>query len=295
MSARVRGRAVTDQNCLLPSFFIVGPPRTGTSWLHQVLHEHTCLPRIKETRFFDERFHRGLTWYRGNYPKSDLPPGEIAPTYFASPYARQRIVELVPEARVVCIFRNPVDRIRSHYRLKRAYAMIPWSFEEALTKDTELMESSKYATHLKSWQQTFGEENVRALLYDDLKQDPQFFVNQLADFIGISRFPLAPSQVTHVHSSEPLTQPRSYYRTRSAGYLADWFKTHRFDRIVAAAKRSSLGTWFLGGGAGFAEMRPEVVRSLYDQFRPEVEELENMLGRDLGGWKYQDSGMLSVV
>ena len=47
---------MTDQNGLLPSFFIVGPPRTGTSWLHQVLQPHTCLPRVKETRFFDERF-----------------------------------------------------------------------------------------------------------------------------------------------------------------------------------------------------------------------------------------------
>ena len=286
---------MTDQNGLLPSFFIVGPPRTGTSWLHHVLQPHTCLPRVKETRFFDERFHRGVAWYRGNYPDSDLPMGEIGPTYFVSPTARQHIAELVPDAKVVCIFRNPVDRIRSHYRLKRAYAMIPWGFEEALVKDSELMESSKYATYLKSWQQTFGEENVSALLYDDLKDNPQFFVDQLADFIGISRFRLAPSQASHVHSSEPLTQPRSYYRTRSAGFLADWFKAHRFDRLVAAAKRSSLKTWFLGGGANFTEMSPQVVSNLYEQCRPEVEELENMLGRDLGEWKYQESRMLSAV
>jgi hypothetical protein len=286
---------VTDQNCLLPSFFIVGPPRTGTSWLHQVLQPHTCLPRVKETRFFDERFHRGVAWYRGNYPDSGLPMGEIGPTYFASPTARQHIAELVPDAKVVCIFRNPVDRIRSHYRLKRAYAMIPWGFEEALVKDSELMESSKYATYLKSWQQTFGEENVSALLYDDLKDNPQFFVDQLADFIGISRFRLAPSQASHVHSSEPLTEPRSYYRTRSAGFLAEWFKVHRVDRLVDAAKRSSLKTWFLGGGAKFTEMSPQVASNLYEQCRPEVEELENMLGRDLGGWKYQASRMLSAV
>lgn len=286
---------MTDQGYLLPTFLIVGPPRTGTSWLHHVLQPHTCLPRVKETRFFDERFHRGVAWYRGNYPDSDLPMGEIGPTYFASPTARQHIAELVPDAKVVCIFRNPVDRIRSHYRLKRAYAMIPWGFEEALVKDSELMESSKYATYLKSWQQTFGEENVSALLYDDLKDNPQFFVDQLADFIGISRFRLAPSQASRVHSSEPLTQPRSYYRTRSAGFLADWFKAHRFDRLVAAAKRSSLKTWFLGGGANFTEMSPQVVSNLYEQCRPEVEELENMLGRDLGEWKYQESRMLSAV
>jgi len=295
VSARVRGRAVTDQGYLLPTFLIVGPPRTGTSWLHSVLQEHTCLPRIKETRFFDDRFHRGLGWYRDNFPKSDLPMGEVGPTYFASAEARQRIAQLIPEARVVCIFRNPVDRIRSHYRLRRAYAMIPWDFEEALRKDAELMESSKYATHLKQWQQSFGDENVSVMLYDDLKQSPQLFVDELADFTRIPRFSLAPSQISYIHSSVPLTQPRSYYRTRSAGALADWFKAHRFGRIVAAAKRSRLGDWFLGGGASFKEMRPEIVSSLYDQFRPEVEELEIMLGRDLGAWKYREASLMSAV
>jgi Sulfotransferase domain len=196
---------------------------------------------------------------------------------------------------VVCIFRNPVERLRSHYRLKRAYAMIPWNLEEALARDAELMESSKYATHLKSWQQTFGAENVRAMLYDDLKQDPQLFVDELVDFIGISRITLAPSQISYVHSSETLTQPRNYYSTRSAGMLADWFKAHRFDRIVAVAKRSPLKRWFLGGGAHFGEMSQELVSSLYERFRPEVEELENMLGRDLGGWKSKEARLLSPV
>jgi hypothetical protein len=133
------------------------------------------------------------------------------------------------------------------------------------------------------------------MLYDDLKENPQRFVNELADFVGITRFPLAPSQVSYVHSSQPLTVPRSYYRTRSAGALADWFKAHRFERIVAAAKRSRLRRWFLGGGAGFAEMSPEIITSLYDQFRPEVEELESMLGRELARWKYHEARLMSAV
>lgn len=295
VSARVRGRAVTDQDDLLPSFFIVGPPRTGTSWLHEVLQPRTCLPRIKETRFFDERFHRGLSWYRSNFPKSNLTVGEIGPTYFASPEARSRIAQVVPQARVLCIFRNPVERIRSHYRLKRAYAMIPWEFEEAMARDSELMESSKYATHFRAWQQSFGDDNVRAMFYEDLKLDPQLFVNEVADFLEIPRFELVPSQISYVHSSEPLTQPRSYYRTRGAGMLADWFKAHRFDRIVAVAKRSPLRNWFLGGGAKFGDMGPELISRLYDHFRPEVEELEHILGRDLAGWKYHEARILSAV
>ena len=44
----------------LPSFFVIGPPRTGSSWLHEVLTPHAILPSpSKEMRFFDNHFNRG--------------------------------------------------------------------------------------------------------------------------------------------------------------------------------------------------------------------------------------------
>ena len=143
----------------LPSFFVVGPPRTGSSWLHEVLTPHTLLPGpSKETRFFDTHFHRGFKWYMAHYAKSGQSRrmGEVAPTYFASPAARERMAQTVPEAKIVCVFRSPVERIVSLYRLKRAYGLIPWGFAEAIDHDPELMASSQYATTLKLWQRSFG-------------------------------------------------------------------------------------------------------------------------------------------
>src|SRR5215469_12091964 len=85
----------------LPTFFVVGPPRTGTSWLHRVLGDCAILPApTKETRFFDKYFHKGLGWYRARLPHAidGRRVGEVAPTYFASPEARERIARLVPDA-----------------------------------------------------------------------------------------------------------------------------------------------------------------------------------------------------
>jgi len=99
----------------LPSFFVVGPPRTGSSWLHEVLSPHALLPSpSKETRFFDTHFNRGLKWYSDHYTKSAERQrmGEVAPTYFASAAARERIAQTAPEAKIVCVFRNPVDSNR---------------------------------------------------------------------------------------------------------------------------------------------------------------------------------------
>jgi hypothetical protein len=211
--------------------------------------------------------------------------GEIAPTYFASTPARERIAQVAPQAKIFCVFRNPVERIISLYRLKRAYGLIPWTFEEALDRDSELIETSKYVANLHLWQQSFGSQNVLAGVYDDLKDNPQAFVDQLVDFIGVPRFLLATSQRVSVHDSDSMTQPRSYFRTRTATMASEWFKSRRLDRLVNAFKRSPLCNLVLGGGQPFRRPPDEVVQRLYQKFVPEVERLETILGRDLSSWK----------
>jgi hypothetical protein len=253
-----------------------------------MLRGQVILPRTtKETRFFDTHFHRGLDWYRAHYPRKTEGRriGEVAPTYFASAEARERIAQLLPTARVVCIFRDPVERLLSLYRLKRAYGLIPWSFEQAIVNDPELMSTSRYSAHLRGWQNALGPHQVLATIYDDLLDDPQGFLDRLVDFIGVPRFALTPLQNRWVHGSESLTHPRSYARTRNATRVADWLKAQRFDRLVAAIRNSPLRQFFLSGGRPFADPPSEFAARLYELFRPEVEELEAILKRDLGEWK----------
>ncbi len=274
----------------LPSFFVVGPPRTGTSWLHHILKGRAVLPRVKETRFFDVHFHRGTDWYQRNYAGTAGYRGEIAPTYFASPQACQRIRELVPAARIACIFRNPVERILSLYRLKRAYGMIPWGFDEAIRRDPELMESSRYATYLKIWRQAFGKENLHTAFFEDLRDGPQGFVNSLADFIGLPRFQLTGPEVTVLHTSVTMTHPRSYRRTRHANQMADWLKARQLGQIVSMVKRSPVVKLLLGGGPAFVRPSWESLQMTYELFRSEISELEALTGRDLSQWKRAPTG-----
>ena len=272
----------------LPSFFIVGPPRTGTSWLHEVLAKRSILPDpVKETRFFDIHFHRGIEWYRSHYRRStnDGVTGEVAPTYFISRVARERLARTIPEARIICIFRDPVERLLSHYRFKRAYGMIPWDLKEAILRDPELTESNQYATHFKAWQRVFGTERVLATFYDDLRDEPQTYLDSVADSVGVPRFALTPPETGYVYASKTMTLPRSYYLTRSATLTAEWCKTRRLNSIVWVVKSSPLKKLFLGGGPPFAELPAEVPIQLYERFRPEVEELEGLLNRDLSKWK----------
>ncbi|HTJ87372.1 MAG TPA: sulfotransferase [Terriglobales bacterium] len=275
-----------------PSFFVIGPPRTGTSWIHDVLSQYTSLPNhIKETRFFDLHFDLGMDWYLRYFSKpndSSKPRGEVAPTYFASTQARERIARTCPGAKVICIFRHPVERALSLYRIKRAYGMVRCSFEDAVLFDPELLESGKYATYLKSWYHAMGSAQVLATFYDQLRDRSQAYVDEIADFIGIRRFELSAAQRRLVHPSEGFTQPRNFMFTRIGVALANRLKAGHLDRIALAIRKSALGRTFLSGGDPFTPLSPIISRAVLDMFLPEVESLETMLNVDLSAWKSKE-------
>ncbi len=273
----------------LPSFFVVGPPRTGTTWIHNVLQWHTSLPApTKETHFFDRHFHRGVDWYLAHFPeiRPGCPRGEIAPTYFASPEARERIALTVPGAKLIFVFRNPVHRIVSLYRAKRAYGLIRCSLEEALRRDPELVASAQYATNLRKWKDAFPGERLLVTLYDDLCASPQSYISRLFAFLDIPGGLLSESELRYIHSSQRMTEPRSFLLTRTATTVADWCKARNLDNLVASVRDSQLMRVFLGGGTPFPEVSPEVRNKIKELFQPEVESLQKMIGRDLTLWKW---------
>ena len=101
----------------------------------------------------------------------------MAPTYFVSAEARERIAGAIPKVKLIFMFRDPVQRVVSLYRMKRAYGMIPWSFEDALEKDSELISSGMYSTQLAQWRRMFPDEQMLVTVYDDLRSDPQQFIH----------------------------------------------------------------------------------------------------------------------
>jgi len=273
----------------LPSFFVVGPPRTGTSWLHHRMKVNVSLPvTMKETRFFDRNFARGVEWYRAQFDPTSphKTAGEIAPTYFYETEARERIAELIPQAKIVCSFRDPVERLYSFYKFKLAFAYFRGSFEEFL-RDAEVMESARYAFHLREWHRIFGRSNVMVLLYQDLKADPQDYIRRICSFIGVSTPVLTAQELGSIHGTEKMTKPRSYVLTKSALGALRWMRIHGIVRAVPESLRKNpkLRRFLLGGGLDFPPLNPKTARELRRASENEVSELEALIGQDLSLWK----------
>ena len=272
----------------LPSFLVLGPPRTGTTWLYDVLRSRALLPSLtKETRFFDVHFDRGLGWYSDHFsanPEHRV-VGEIAPTYFASPQACARVASSLPNSRLIIIFRNPIQRLISLYRLKRAYGLHAWDFDTALERDPELLASSLYATHLRTWQSYFAPEQISIHFFEDLIADPQAFLDNICAFTLIPPFQLNEFERGKVFSAAKMTEPRMYAATRAAQSVADWCKARRLDRVVHRLRNSRVFNLLVGGGNPLPPIPCESLARVHEQLLPETEELERLTGRDLTAWK----------
>jgi hypothetical protein len=276
----------------LPDFIAIGPPRTATTWLERILEGHVGLPaRIKETDFFGERYSLGIEWYAAHFRRCDSAGkiGEICPVYFDSPTARERIARHIPQCRIICTLRDPVERLYSHYRLLRREGWIrDMTLEQALAKDStwsghgNLIGSNRYATHLREWQGAFGKDRLLVILHDDLVTDAQEYLNRICAFIGIEPFAIdlarGRERINRVERA-----PRNWRLARRARKLRERLIRRRMYRLLDAC--APLWDFCSGRGVLFGPLDPELEAQLRGRFRPEVEDLEVLLRRDLSSWK----------
>ncbi len=284
----------------LPSFIHVGPPRTGTTWLHEVLTGHIGLPSEKETRFFDARYDRGVEWYCNlfvDYP-ADVPAGEMGPTYFSNAVARERIKFHIPECKIIITFREPAARLYSLYRLLRSERRPTddtfdgyWSFQINCGADL-----CSYATQLKRWQATFGKSRVLVLFYEYLGSNPQGYLDAVCDFIGARRIALDRSRVGSAKVYSAPIAARSNVIARRTVEAVDWVSRHGARPLIELSHRTAL--WKIMRRP-FVEEFPPLSRESAAEIRammlPETEELERITGRDLSSWKPARSANLTML
>jgi Sulfotransferase domain len=276
-----------------PDFIAVGPPRTATTWFDKALRGHVGLPRgRKETDFFKRNYGRGLTWYLEYFREcpSDRPCGEICPTYFPLPEVRARMASHLPGVKVVVTLRDPVERAYSYYRMLRRYAWVKVGFEQAVEQREDIRDCNRYAYHLSEWQRLFGKEHVCVLLYDDLKASPQDYVDCFCDFISAPRVKLDDRIKLTDEVNGVGRAPRSKHLAQNARNLQIWLDDNDWWRTRDLLERWGVWRFCYGGGEQFPALDHRLDTRLRELFVPEVEQLEQLIGRDLSVWKTPRAG-----
>lgn len=288
-----------------PTFAVIGAAKAGTTALYWYLAEHpqVVMSPLKETNFFaygtdehgkllygDPALHRfpvtTLDQYERLFPAegSHVAVGEASPIYIECPQAAERIAATVPEIRIVCGLREPVDRAYSDYLMYLRSRGLRFDPDRDLTPeaswarpDSHWMRIGRYHELLAPYFDRFPRDRIHVFLFDDLKRTPARVVADVYAFVGadpgFSPDLDTPHNVGGVPSSmlvervltnkavrrvvEPLVPTRTINSIRR-------LRTRNLEKPPA--------------------LTPELRRELQAPFHDDIVKTSELIGRDLDAW-----------
>ena len=230
-------RLETARERQAPGFLIVGTQRGGTTSLYEYLVQHPGVGGSwrKEVHYFDDHHDRGWDWYRAFFPREGRfqITGEASPYYLFDPAVPARVRAALPEARLIALLRNPVERAFSQYKMTAARGTEDLGFSEALEAEDERLAGEPhakpawnwysyrrrgyYAEQLERWLDEFPREQLLILKSEELAEEPERIVLEAHEFLGLE--PTVPEDLTQFHRREsPEMDPA--VRERLAAHFA---------------------------------------------------------------------------
>ena len=222
----------------LPDAYIIGTQRGGTTSVYSSLREH---PRAraalrKETEYLSWHYvDRGVDWYAAHFPAARRRTAfEATPEYIFHPWAPQLAAVLTPEARIVCLLRDPRSRAVSHYQhMKRLglekRTMLKAFRDEAREIDPLLAKLQEnpffrskallrysylargdYQIQLERWYKYYPAAQVLVCRSEDFYAEPVSLLVKVCEFLGLDpAFYDAKAILNHSRRGRTMTAPQA--------------------------------------------------------------------------------------
>jgi len=294
-----------------PTFIGVGPARCGTTSVYHYLKQHpqVFMSAKKEMNFFSYQrgrseidagradLHDPVTSW-GEYQElfghagAARAAGEISPSYFWWPGVAEGIHRTLPEARIFCILRNPIDRAYSSYRMHVDNGGETRTFDQVVKDELKTptqypwaagnyyVRIGFYARHLAPFVALFRPHKLKICFYDDLESSPARFMRELFEFIGVD-----PDFVVDTSSRFNTLGVRRMEQALQARRLGGLLKQIR--RVVPQALYHRMYRSYSASAAARHRVPPmpaEIRARLIDAYAEDLRALEQLSGRDLSQW-----------
>jgi hypothetical protein len=234
----------------LPTFLLIGAPQSGTRWLFLQLirHPDVAVPR-KEVRYFSDFPYRSLRWYGSFYKglERTTARGDMTPGYYRlTPEYIRLVKDLMPEARLLFLARDPVERAWSAYRRLRpdGEPATLASVERILTRERDRSapgwiagsEHGRYAAGVANWLEVFAREQLLVVPFDRIRTDPNGVVHDVLVHVGVdpARYPWEQLSRGKVNANPPAPVPGDV-----RAYLSQHFAGER-DALATLLRRDPL-------------------------------------------------------
>lgn len=190
------------------NLFLIGASKAGTTTLWSYLNQLDSVRMLSEKEpyiFSFSNWSERLAPFANELQGAGRWKGEASTMYAEttiSPEIPERLHQYNPDARIIYVVREPIDRIlsawrqthavghqyRSVYRDKTDSRDVPpmhTDFKKAIWEYPLLLEACKYHTHLQRYLEFFPREQILLLFYEDLKTDPEAFYQHVHAFLSL--------------------------------------------------------------------------------------------------------------
>lgn len=297
-----------------PFLIIAGTYRAGTTALFSHLSRH---PEIVPARYKELAFFFSDRW--ADDPPL-FPPGheadsylaafrsksggrvllEATPNYLHDPGCAERIRRALPEARIVVLLRDPVDRLRSWFRHSQYQGRLAADLRfdewvEGLFGDERplqerpymqrALEHGRYAGYVGEFLDVFGRDRVLVAWFDDLERTPRELTERVCTFARISPALLPTEEIEPVNEAMRMRRPRLYsgYLRLCRGTLdrlGRWPRLRHSAQSIVYAPESALRRR-LSNPADPVDVRPETIAALERYYAPDVAPLSAVVGSEV--------------
>lgn len=180
----------------LPTFVVIGAMKGGTTSLAAYLagHPDVFMSSPKEPRYFTKEWERGREWYESLFEagRTAAARGEASTDYTKAPQvegAPARLAQVVPDAKLLYLVRNPVDRIRSHY-VHRSSRYVETKIERrpldvAVRHDPMYLDWTRYGAQLDRYLEHFPREQLLVVSSERLRTSRRETLAEVFEFIGV--------------------------------------------------------------------------------------------------------------
>jgi len=266
----------------LPHFVVIGAMKSGTTSLQRYLSEHPQIgvARMKETNFFieEDNWSRGLSWYRRQFDAAAPILGEVNPNYAKYPMHRGvpgRMHEVLPDARLIYVVREPVSRIVSHYMHNVDAGRVTEPLDAVLEdlSDNHYLLCSRYFFQLERFLECYSPEQVLVLSLEELHRDPRTALTRVCRHIGADE-------------SHPWSPRTGLSHGSSADKLVPNALGRALNRTVRPLYRSlrRAAPALVGRPLGKPRVSDELRRRLEAALADDMERIREFAGEPLTGW-----------
>jgi hypothetical protein len=167
--------------------------KCGTTSLHYYLglHPEISMSTRKELDFFTEKkYQKGISWYESHFRKHTKIVGEASPNYTNSnkfPGVPERMYNIIPNAKLVYLVRDPIKRMISHYIHQYSEGYERRDINEALTSQgrNPYLDRSLYYKQISLFLEYFDQDNILVLSAEDLQKSTRKCLQKVFTFLEV--------------------------------------------------------------------------------------------------------------